>query len=145
MGSVYEGPDLAALGAELTVHTEGAACLVPFDVSEQTGLSAAAAEAIARIPGVQQRIFGPGQLEAALNESRYVHVAFPGNVTIEMPADDTAEERTFSDLYLVWETNGTVDDVLSNEGQYGTTYPMEELAERARAATEAACRDGSVS
>lgn len=139
VGNVYAGPDLRALGAELTVHFEEGRCPVDLATAERTGLTDAAAEAIARIPGVQQRAFMPGQIEAILNESRYLHVAFPGNATIEMPADDAVDERRFSNLYLIWETSARTDDVLSDTGQYGTTYPMAELAERAREASREAC------
>lgn len=38
-----------------------------------------------------------------------------------------------------WETSGDVDDVLGDGGEYGTTYPIDELAEHAPAAARASC------
>lgn len=143
VGNVYEGPDLVALEAELTVHFEEGRCPVDMPVAEDTGLAAASSQAIARIHGVHQRAFMPGQIDAILNESRYVHVAFPSNATIELPAYDAVEERSFANLYLVWETSADVDDVLSDGGEYGSTYPMEELADHARAAAQASCGSGT--
>lgn len=137
-----EGPDLAALGTALTVHIDEGACRVPMTIAEETGLLEAASDAIARIHNVHRRAFVPGQVEAILDESRYVQVRFPPNTTIELPSYPETNATQFDDLYLIWNTTAEVDNVLSNGGEYGTTYPMGQLEEHARAAVERACPGG---
>lgn len=142
LGNVYAGPDLGALDAELTVHLEEGRCPVDLATAERAGLTDAASAAIARIHGVHQRAFLPGQIDAILNGSRYLHVAFPGDATIELPAYDAVDERRFSNLYLIWQTSAGVDNVLGDGGEYGSTYPMDELAEAAGEAAGRACGGG---
>lgn len=139
VGTVVEGPDLAALDAELTVRSDDGQCPVDEATAEETGLLSASAEAIGRIEGLEQRLFEPGEIEAILEDSHYVHVAFPGNATISLPAYEGYEEATFSDLYLVWDTSADAGPILSGGGSWWTPYPMDEIAERARTAAGIAC------
>lgn len=142
VGEPSQGPDLADLGAELTVHTEAGPCRIPTSIAQETGLLVVASDAIAGIQGVHKRAFLDGQIQEILDESRYVHVAFPQNTTVELPSYPEVEARSFSDLYLIWNTTAGVDNVLSSGGEYGTTYPMELVEDRAREAIRAACPDG---
>jgi hypothetical protein len=139
IGTAVEGPNLAALDAELTVHGERGPCPIPGPLAQDSGLAEAASDAIAEIHGVHQRAFANGQIPAILNESRYVHVAFPANATLELPSYEAVDERRFANLYLLWEDPAGIDDVLSDGGMYGSTYEMSRLADAARRAADQAC------
>lgn len=143
LGEPPEGPALAALGAELTVHTEAGACPIPTTIAEATGLLEAASDAIARIEDIHRRALMPVQIERILGQSRYVQVHFPPDTTIELPSYPEANATHFDDLYLIWDTDADVDNVLSNGGAYGTTYPKGKLEEKARAAVAQACPEGA--